>query len=250
MHTNIAEHMNPTRTGRQVSAVECSNCGLYGLCRVAGLDAPTPDLIDEVVTRQETIASGQHLVTAGQPFAEIVAVRSGAFQTTTQLASGEEQVIDFFLPGELIGLDAVGGGSYPHKVEALGESSICRFKLSRLHLLKHHVGEFQQQLIRALSRKSRRDQWAPLLMGAKNAEQRMAMFLLFLSSRYTEHGFHGLKFRLPMSRQHIADYLGLAMETVSRVLKRFHTQGIVSVHARSIALCNVEELRAVARIAN
>lgn len=253
MRVNPVEYLpeTPRRTSRKkTAAVECNFCGLYGLCQVAGLDAPATGLIDEVVSRREEVAAGQRLVTAGQPVAEIMAVKSGAFITTAALNNGEEQVVDFFLPGELMGLEALSGGQHQHEIEALEHSSICRFNLSRLDLLEQRMGEFQQQLIRALSRQTRRDQWVPLLLGAKNAEQRMALFLLGISSRFTEHGLPSMSFRLPMSRQLIANYLGLAMETVSRILKRFHSQGLIEVHARSIALHSIHELRDVAGVTN
>lgn len=252
MQENTGEHtpkVRRRRTRKTVNAVECKCCGLYGMCQIAGLDAATPDLIDKVVSRREKVAAGQRLASAGEPLDEIIAVRSGAFKTTAELANGEEQVVDFSLPGELMGLEALGEGEYPHAIEALEESSICRFNLSRVHMLEQRMGEFQQQVIRALTTQSQRDQWVPLLLGAKNAEQRMAMFLLGLSSRYTEHGLPGLRFKLPMSRQQIANYLGLAMETVSRVFKRFHSQGLIDVHARHIVLENIDELGVVAGVA-
>lgn len=252
MHANPAEHLAERltrKTRKKPNTVECSCCGLYGMCQVAGLDAPNPALIDAVVSRREEVPAGQRLVSAGQPFAEIIAVRSGAFKITDELANGEEQVVDFALPGELMGLEVLSGGVYPHTIEALEASSICRFELSRLHLLEQRMGEFQQQLIQALSMQTRRQQWVPLLLGASNAEQRIAMFLLGIAARFAEHGLPGQRFRLPMSRQLIADYLGLAMETVSRVLKRFHAQGLIDVHARSIALHSLDELRVVAGVA-
>ncbi len=249
MYANTNENQSQSRrcrAGKKINAVECNWCGLYGMCQVAGLNTSVSGLIEKVVSRHEEVAVGQCIVTAGQPLAEIIAVRSGAFKTTVALANGAEQVVDFFLPGELMGLDALSDGLYSNTIVALEHSTICRFHLSRLYLLEERMGDIQQQMIRAFSRQTRRDQWVPLLMGAKNAEQRMALFLLGLSSRFIEHGLPSQRFRLPMSRQFIADYLGLAMETVSRVLKRFHSQGLIDVHARNIDLYNIDDLRVVA----
>ena len=106
--------------------------------------------------------------------------------------------------------------------------------------------EFQYQLIRALGSQVRTLQAVPLLMGAKSAEQRMALFLLGLSSRFREHGFPWREFRLPMSRQCIADYLGLAMETVSRIFRRFHARDLIAVRSRQISLLDMAGLREVA----
>lgn len=251
MYANTGENLSQPRrrgAGRTINAVDCNSCDLYGLCRVADLDEPESGLIDDLVSRREEVSVGQRIVTAGQPFTEIIAVRSGAFKTSVALANGVEQAVDFFLPGELMGLEALSEGHYQNSIEALEPSSVCRFNLSRVYLLEQRMADFQQQLIRALSRHTRRDQWVPLLMGAKSAEQRIALFLIGLSTRFIEHGLPSQSFRLPMSRQLIADYLGLAMETVSRILKRFHSQCLIDVRARNIVLCNINDLRVVAGV--
>lgn len=249
MQATPVENLLPRRRGGKTSrAIECSFCGLYGMCRVAGLESPYPGEIDEVLSRREMVAAGQPLVPAGTPVEEIVAVRSGAFKAVTVLGNGDEQVVDFLLPGELAGLEALGPGHAVHEVVALEDSSVCRFKLSRLLRFGSRMGEFQQQLILALSGQNRRDSWVPLLLGARSAEQRMALFLLGLSSRLDAHGLPGQRFRLPMSRSHIANHLGLAVETVSRIFKRFHEQGLLEVRARRVALSNMQGLRAVAGV--
>jgi CRP/FNR family transcriptional regulator len=98
----------------------------------------------------------------------------------------------------------------------------------------------------ALGRQLRTGYSVPLLLGAKSAEQRMALFLLGLSSRFIEHGLPGRSFRLPMSRQCIADYLGLAMETVSRIFKRFDSRALIAVHSRQLSLRDMGMLRVIA----
>ncbi|MFO7594484.1 MAG: helix-turn-helix domain-containing protein [Pseudomonadota bacterium] len=206
------------------------------------------ELIDEVVSRREAITAGQLLVKAGEPLEQIIAVRSGALKVSLDLEGEEEQIIGFVLPGELMGLEALTGERYPYVVEVLEPGSICRFNLSQLDRLEGRKGEFQQQLILALGHQARSWQSVPLLMGAKNAERRVALFLLGISSRLVAHGFPGQRFKLPMSRYCIANYLGLAMETVSRVLKRFQARGLVEVSARRICLSNLEQLRTIAGI--
>jgi len=238
------------RRRTRAQSVECQRCGLYELCRVAGLESDSPSLLDKLVSRREEVATGTQLMRAGHTMDEIIAVRAGAFKASVKLAGDEEQVVSFVMPGELMGLEVLAGSQYPYTIEALVPSSICRFRLSRLHLLEHRMGEFQQQMIRALGYQNRIALGAPLMMGARTAEQRMALFLLGLSSRLSEHGFQGLHFRLPMSRHCIANYLGLAMETVSRVFKRFHARGLIAVRAREVSLVDVPQLREVAGISH
>ncbi|MCW8840646.1 MAG: helix-turn-helix domain-containing protein [Gammaproteobacteria bacterium] len=238
-----------TETRLRERAVECCSCGLFGLCKVAGLDEPQSDTFDQIVSTREEVPSGARLLTPRRRLDTLIAVRSGAFKLSTRPDGTQEQIVGFALPGELIGLEALSGSAYPFSVEALEASSVCRFNLTSMQLSQQHMAEFQQQLILALARQARAAQNIPMLLGAKNAEQRLALFLLDISSRLSEHGFPGQRFRLPMSRQSIANYLGLAMETVSRVFKRFHARGIIDVRARHIALADLEQLRTIASTA-
>lgn len=253
MHTKERDTCSATPRGssrRKHNVVECESCGLYGMCQVAGLEAPVPDLLDEIVGRREPVAAGDDVITAGAPFGEIYAVKSGSFKTYVTMANGERQIIDFYFPGELMGLEGMSAGVYPHAVEALEASSVCRLDFSKLHLLGARLGDFQQQLIAALSRRARQDQWVPLLMGAQNAEQRTATFLLSLSSRFAEHDLPSLRFKLPMSRHDIANYLGLAVETVSRMFQRFQSMELLEVHGRHVELRDLDALRVIAGLNN
>lgn len=237
----------PRSTSRKKkNVVKCESCGLFGMCQVAGLEEPIPDLIDEIVGRREAVGVNENVITAGDPFREIYAVKSGSFKTYVTLASGEQQIIDFYFPGELMGLEALGERRYPHNVEALEASSVCRLAFDKLDLLGERLGEFQNQLILALGKRARQQQWVPLLMGAQNAEQRAATFLLSLSARFAEHELPSQSFKLPMSRHDIANYLGLAVETVSRMFQRFQAKGLLEVHGRHVELRDIDTLRVIA----
>lgn len=238
----------PRGSRRKANVVECESCGLYGMCQIAGLEDPVPDLIDEIVGRREPINSAQEIITANQPFREIYAVKSGSFKTYASLANGQQQIIDFYFPGELMGLEGLSEEYYPHSVEALEAGSVCRLDFTKLELLGDRLGKFQQQLITALSRRARQDQWIPLLMGAQNAEQRIATFLLSLSERFAEHGLPSMRFKLPMSRHDIANYLGLAVETVSRMFQRFQSLDLLEVHGRHVELKDMDELHKLAHL--
>lgn len=231
---------------KKANVVECESCGLYGMCQVAGLEAPVPDLIDEIVGRREPVTSGEILIEPGREFREIYAVKSGSFKTYATLANGQQQILDFYFPGELMGLEGLDEQHYPHSIEAMEASSVCRLDFSKIDILGQRTGEFQQQLIGALSRRARLDQWVPMLMGAQNAEQRTATFLLSLSERFANHGLPSMHFKLPMSRHDIANYLGLAVETVSRMMQRFQSLELLEVHGRHVELRNVPELHKLA----
>src|SRR3972149_7210186 len=86
--------------------VECENCGLYEICRVAGLENNT-ELLDKIVARRQKVARDTLLFRAGSPFHAGYAVKSGSFKTTIEEGGGVERIVDFHFPGELMGLEAI-----------------------------------------------------------------------------------------------------------------------------------------------
>ena len=138
---------------------------------------------------------------------------------------GRERVLGFHLPGEVIGLDAIDGERYPCNAVALDTVALCRFSFPKMAELAARLPGLQQQLFRLLSR----DIGAAMrLAGDWSADQRMAAFLLGLSQRLASRGFSPRRFQLTMARTDIGNYLRLAPETVSRVLKRFQDEGLSS----------------------
>jgi len=234
---------------RNGTAVDCENCELVGMCRVAGLEGPDPAAVDRLVTRRERFGAGKQLISANSRFGDIFAVKSGSFKSCIQLADGSEKIVDFHFPGELIGLDAIATGRYTVVVEAQEASTVCRLSFGKLHVLGNRLLEFQQHLVEALSRHARQEQWLPLLLGAQNADQRLALFLVSLVNRLAERGLASSAFRLPMSRTAIANYLGLAVETVSRTFQRFQRMGLLEVHGRRLVLHDDMQLRAIGGLA-
>lgn len=234
----------PVRHGRRKKAPEvvCDRCGLYGLCRLAGLESGETELLNRIVACRQPVSQGQTLYRAGEPFNGVFAVKSGAFKA---YAEGEEspRVVDFHLGGELLGLEALDGGCYGQTIEALEASSVCIMTIDPAQLVGQQLIEFQQQLIHTLSERIQHDQWLTSLIGTQSAEQRVAAFLVNLSHRLDERGLPATEFRLPMARDDIADYLGLALETVSRMFRRFQAQGLLTASGRYTHLTDPEGLR-------
>lgn len=230
----------------QKKEVACDRCGLFGMCRVVGLGTDEGERFNQVVSRREHVAKGDLLCEADGPFQSIFAVKSGAFKSFMRMDDGSEQIVDFHFPGELIGLEGVATRKYGFGVRALTPASVCRMQVVDLALSPAEMMRFQQRLSEALSRKVHHSQGAFMLIGSPTAERTLALFLLGLSDRFAERGLPAYRFRLPMGRDDIANYLGLANETVSRLLNRFQSQGIITVRARDTQLCDVSRLRDVA----
>jgi len=172
---------------------------------------------------------------------------SGSLKQITTEGSGEDQVTNFYLPSELVGLDGIDEESYPGSVIALETTTVCEIPFDRLDTLSEHLPELRTQLYRSMSKELRDDRKMMRLLSRKTADQRLASFFLNLSERFRRRGYSPYSFRLSMSRADIGNYLGLAVETVSRILGRFQQQKLVDVSGREVNILDLEALAAQAQ---
>jgi CRP/FNR family transcriptional regulator len=173
-------------------------------------------------------------------------VRSGTFKTVTLSHDGRPKIAGFYLPGDLIGLDGIGGSVYPFDSIALEESEVCVVPLDQLQMLAGSAPELLKGLVRVLSAEITRDHRIMTLLGCMDAEQRVARFLVSLAERYHQLGYASDVLLLHMTRDDIASYLGLSSETVSRVISRLQRRGLVDVHQRHIGFTDCGRLQRLA----
>ena len=223
----------------------CANCGLHQLCLPASIGGDDLPRLDEVVQVKMSVDRDQTLYAAGQPFRALYVVRSGAFKTSTIDSQGEMQVLGFHLPGEIMGLDAIAGGRHECSAEALMKSSACEVPYERLEEIAHDLPGLQQQLMRVISREVQQDQRHLVMIGRKVALERLAIFLHSLSQRLARVRRDPNLFVLPMSRRDLANYLGLVIETVSRLFSRFQEDGMIEVHQKHVRILDIAGLRRV-----
>ena len=221
----------------------CSTCAFSQACMSEGMDKSSLSSLHVLVEHVGPLHAGEHVFREGDPFEAIAAVRAGTVKTYVVDSEGREHVLGFHLPGEVIGLNAIDGDHYPCNAVALDTVALCRFSFPKIAVLATRLPGLQKQLFRLLSRDIGR---AALLAGDWSADQRMAAFLVGLSRRLAARGFSPTRFQLTMARTDIANYLRLAPETVSRVLKRFQQDGLVSVERRELELLKPEALDALA----
>ena len=222
----------------------CSTCAFSSACLDNGYDKAKLHELHILVEHIGPFREGEHIFREGEPFGAIAAVRAGTVKTYVTDRDGRETVLGFFLPGELIGLNAISQERYPCNAVALDSVALCRFSFPMIATLAMRVPGIQQQLFRLLSEDIGK---ASLLSGDYSAEERLAAFLVTLSRRYAARGFSATRFSLTMSRTDIANYLRLAPETVSRVLRRLQDAGVVEVERRELALVDPARLEDLAR---
>jgi CRP/FNR family transcriptional regulator len=221
----------------------CSTCAFSDACLSQGMDKAALNDLHVLVEHVGPLHAGEHLFREGDPFEAIAAVRAGTVKTYVVDREGHEHVLGFHLPGEVIGLSAIDGEHYPCNAVALDTVMLCRFSFPKMAVLAARLPGLQRHLFRLLSRDIGR---AALLAGDWSADQRMAAFLVQFSQRLAARGFSARRFQLTMARTDIANYLRLAPETVSRVLRRFQTDGLLKVDRRDVELVGREALETLA----
>lgn len=236
--------LNPAAAGDGDAVQFCSTCAFSSACMAEGYNKSALAELHVLVDHVGPFKPGQHLFREGDPFNAIAAVRGGTVKTYIIDATGNEHVLGFHLPGEVIGLSAIHEDHYPCHAVALDTVALCCFSFPKMAMLATRLPGLQQQLFRLLSQDIGK---ASLLSGDHTADQRMAAFLVGMSRRYAARGFSAHRYALTMSRSDIANYLRLAPETVSRVLKRFGTEGLLEVNQRDVRLTDPERLQALAQ---
>lgn len=224
----------------------CRDCSLAPLCLPLTLELRDMDALDAIVKRGRPLKKGDFLFRQGDPFGPLFAVRSGAVRTFSLSDNGQEQVTGFHLPSELVGLSALDRDHYPVSAVALETTSVCEIPFDRLEELTLELPQLRKQLLRVMSREIREDQQMMLLLSKKNADERIATFLVNLSARFRARGYSPNQFRLSMSRNDIGNFLGLAVETVSRVFTRFQHVGLIVAEGKEVQILDADQLCALA----
>lgn len=207
-----------------------------------GLSSDDVERLDDIVKRARPLHRGDFLFREGDRFRSLYVVKTGSVKTFAPSPEGGEQVLGFHLPGEIIGLDAIDKDAHACSAKVLETSAICELPFTRLEELTAAIPSLQHQMYRLLSKEIGQDTDMLLLLGKKNAEERLAAFLLSLSQRLHKRGLSPSDFYLSMSRHEIGNYLGLAVETVSRLFTRFQDDGLMRVDRKHIQLLDLSSL--------
>jgi CRP/FNR family transcriptional regulator len=223
----------------------CSDCPLRTRCIPTGMSTEEVREVDGLVFARRRLRRGEHLYRAGEPFKSFYAFRSGFFKTYVDGPDGQSQAIAFPMAGDVVGLDGIGTDTHRLNVVALDDGEVCVIPYAHFESLAMRVPALQRQLHKLMSREIVREQELMTLLGGMRAEARVAAFLLALSEKFASRGYSATQFRLRMTREEIGSYLGLKLETVSRVLSRFQEIGLIGVELRSLVINDVEKLAGV-----
>ena len=230
--------------------VSCTSCNLREMCLPGGVCLEDLQQVQNIVYARRRVRRGESLFAAGDEFSAIYAIRSGTFKTSVVDGEGREQVTGFFMGGELLGMDGIGAGRHNGTAVALEDSEICVMPYSLIESMARDYPELQRHLHSVLSREIVRDHGVMMLLGSMRAEERLAAFLTNLSKRFLRRGYSQSDFHLRMTREEIGSYLGLKLETVSRLFSQFQREGLIAVeqkHVRILDIAGLEKLLSAGR---
>jgi len=222
--------------------VTCASCNLRELCLPGAVCLDDLQRVENIVYARRRVKRGEALFNAGDEFRTVYAIRSGFFKTSVVDGEGREQVTGFFMGGELMGLDGLGTGRYNGTAVALEDSEACVLPFALVEELSHDIRPLQRQLHSVLSREIVRDHGVMMLLGSMRAEERLATFLLNLSRRFMRRGYSSSDFHLRMTREEIGSYLGLKLETVSRLFSSFQKDGLIEVQQKHVRIHDIAGL--------
>ena len=235
-----------TRLSIPALKAACSACSLRELCLPVGLKKDDMSLLDAAIDRRRTLKAGQHVYRLRDSFEALYAIRSGFFKTYELSSDGHEQINGFHMTGEIMGMDAIGTDRHACSAIALEDCEVCIIPFARLEELLHEIPSLMQQFHRLMSREIAADHGMMMLLGTMSAEQKLAVFLANLSKRLDARGLSPTVLRLSMSREEIGNYLGLKLETVSRMFSKFQEDGLVQVERRNLTVTNLPGLQLLA----
>ena len=223
----------------------CATCSMHQLCLPMGLDNNDMDRLDQIIGRRRKVARGAPLFRVGDSFQSLFAIRLGHFKTYQVNRDGVEQITGFQMAGELLGMDAISADLHHCTAMALEDSEVCEIPFDSLQQLLADMPTLLRHFHRMMSQEITREQSVMLLLGNMQATQRFAAFLVNLSSRYETRGYSPHTFQLRMSREEIGNYLGLTIESISRLLSKFKKEGLLRVSNREIELLEPATLKAI-----
>jgi CRP/FNR family transcriptional regulator len=201
--------------------------------------------MDELVYMRRSLRRGDSLYRAGDPFRSLYAVQSGFFKISLTSENGRDQVTGFHMAGEIIGLDGIGTETHSCSAVSLEDSEVCVIPFSRFETLGSDLQCLRRHFHRIMSREIVREHGVMLLLGTLRSEERLAAFLLDLSQRFLALGSPPGEFHLRMTREDIGSFLGLKLETVSRIFSKFIDDGLIEIRQRCVRIVDLQGLKRV-----
>lgn len=224
------------------SNIKCQNCSISELCLPFSLNETELNLLDDIIQRKKPVQKSTQLFKAGESLQTLYAIRSGTFKTFIISEQGEEQITGFHLAGDLMGFDAISAKSHQSFAKALETSMVCEIPFEVLDALSNKIPKLKAQMMNLMSSEIQCNSEMLLLLNRKNAEQKLATFLANYGRRLGSRHLSPVEFNLPMTRSEIGNYIGLTIETISRLMTRFQKEKLIKVENKFITIIDKDAL--------
>ena len=231
----------------KLNQVSCNDCGLDNICLPRGLSHEEIESISQIVKAKKTLQRGEFIYHEGDNFRGILAIKSGSAKLVGADQHGNEHILNILLPGELLGFDGLSTDKHSCAAIALETTSFCLLPADSMDNLFQNIPSLTRELFRHSGEKMLEDK-NQLILSKRPAEERLAYFLISLSERLKRRGFSASEFKLSLSRQEIGNHLGLALETVSRLLKKFQEDEMIMVQNRFITITDLSALKKLLQV--
>lgn len=229
------------------SAVECLTCVLRSDCFLANRMPFDDGRCRKVIQRRFVIEDGGRLYRLGSRCTALYLVCSGAIKTQRETVDGGLAVTGFYLPGDMVGVDALADNTFPADAIACGSSEICQLNYAELLSNCINQPDLNHWVITAISRYARRKDADLIWSSGMQSHHRVLRFFLDLHNRLgAQHPLPRRLVALPMRKQDIARYLNLTPETLSRNLARLRREGLLQVRNNYFTIPNAERARSLA----
>lgn len=223
----------------------CQTCSMSELCLPVALTRDQIAPFNALVVRRARLKKNATLYRTGEPFHSLYAIQSGSLKTVVLAEDGREQVTGYHILGDIIGFDGIGTAHHRTRATALEDTEVCVLPFIGVEKLARTMPVLQHNLHRMMSAEIARKQSEMLLLGSMRAQERLAMFLLNLADRYGHRGYSSTEYVLRMTREEIGSYLGLTLETVSRLFSRLQGDGLIQVQGRAVKVLDRVRLKGI-----
>jgi CRP/FNR family transcriptional regulator, anaerobic regulatory protein len=204
---------------------------------------PRHNWLNDLPTRHVRARRGEVVVYRGERSSGLHVIRCGSCKSVLVAPSGLELVAGYHIAGDVLGVQTVLGKPHEATIVALEDSEVVVVSWDSAKQLAARSEVFRDDLWHLVAHDLARQRDATLMLGVMRAEQRLAWFVLDLADRFRDRGYSSSEFTLRMTREDIGSRLGLTQETISRLLRRFHREGLLQLHGRVVKVIDRGALR-------
>ena len=227
-------------------SISCDSCSLNNVCLPSGLSKEEIDQLEISVDKTVKVKKKNSLYHSSDKLDGIYAIKSGAIKTSISNEDGQEQVLEFHLPGDLLGFDAFNSGTHSCDAIALEDTLLCKIPTEDFDDLCSRLPGVRKEMMHQLGKEISHNQSLLLSLGQQQTDERLATFLLEMSAHFQSRGFSGNEFVIPMPRQDLSNYLGMAVETLSRIISRMSGDGLINIDRRMVSILDMKALETLA----